>query len=731
MKIACLQAKLLLLTACSATDNKNKFVRTRKLKRENISRAATGSLNSQSSSVGDQRSTLEVSSQEHVKSSLSLTLPANELADPSLKTTRETDDAFAEDFFDNFELVVVTPPSTNEGDNTTDENYVDDATDVRFEWIPKDSPTVITHGPTIPPTWTPTLSPTATTTSATSSEPSAEQPTTLMPSTLDPSLQPTDKPSESLSLHPSTHPSSTPTNNPSTIPSVYPSSSPITDNPSRITSYTPISDSPSGFPTDSRTSTPSRAPSGYPTSTLPTSSTSRTPSGYPTSELQLSNPSGASAAYSSSALPISALSDSPTGYPTSALSTSSDVKQNAAVPNQSDNFGTSPKMPTSAPTANVDSVSYALSPSPFFFDGVPSTLEGSKSPVEDVTSIDLPPMSMSLKMASTMPGDIEASELGTLFSDFLKEYLYLELPNRYKIRGIDLVTNFFMENGTTHEYLMTGTVEVVNSEDIDLIELEKETSLALSALFQRNESSVPEFLEVLHTAKDTVLASTSEVTISLLEPLEEPSAVSAVAQEDEVDKISNRNLYFIIACAGFGAAILLLGYSIYYLRSKRKERKSRSRKRSAYPEPYQARSRRYSPDSDRSPDSYDAVENNIPVVDYIIEACSSLMSGESDKRSYRSNGQLTVHTRDVENDCGWFCSPDKPKPPVRSFSAPQRRPYPYPASGPAHAPVKSHVRRNTQPTDLTLTMKSTASAREEWTCVDGLVTRKVKSAQWN
>ena len=279
---------------------------------------------------------------------------------------------------------------------------------------------------------------------------------------------------------------------------------------------------------------------------------------------------------------------------------------------------------------------------------------------------------------------------------------------------------------------MTGTIEVVDRHDIDLTQLEKDVSSTLSALVSGQESSfVPAFLEILQTADDEMIASTSEVTISLLETMEEPSTVSAVVQEDEAATMSNRMMYFIIAGAGFVVAILLLGFAVYYsTSSKRKAREARKRKRSAYQEPYRGRSRHHSPESDRSHDSYDAAENNHPVVNFLIEACSSLMSGDSENRSYRSNGQLSVRTRDVENDCGWLCAPNKPKPTqARSLSVPQRRPYPYPASD--LVPVKSHVRRNTQPTDLTLTMKSTASPREEWTCVDGLVTKKVRSTLWD
>lgn len=179
MKIASVQAKLLLLTACSASDNPHKFVRTRNTMSENMPREAAESFKSQSSSAGKQPFPLRVSSQQDV---------ANEIADPALIINRENDDAFADKLYDSFQLIVITPPATNElGDQMADDDYSDDAAGVRFEWIPKDSAfnnAVITPSPLFSPTRTPTASPNT-------RAPSTAQPTTLQPSTLTPSLQPT------------------------------------------------------------------------------------------------------------------------------------------------------------------------------------------------------------------------------------------------------------------------------------------------------------------------------------------------------------------------------------------------------------------------------------------------------------------------------------------------------------------------------------------------------------
>ncbi|KAL7485095.1 hypothetical protein ACHAW6_010702 [Cyclotella cf. meneghiniana] len=778
MKIASVQAKLLLLTACSASDNPHKFVRTRNTMSENMPREAAESFKSQSSSAGKQPFPLRVSSQQDV---------ANEIADPALIINRESDDAFADKLYDSFQLIVITPPATNElGDQMADDDYSDDAAGVRFEWIPKDSAfnnAVITPSPFFSPTRTPTASPNT-------RAPSTAQPTTLQPSTLTPSLQPTDEPSQNPSPYPTIHPSSTPTINPSLMPSLNPSFSPVTKSPSTGPSISPITQSPSRVPTKSATSTssgspsgnptsalpmliqsrnpsvypttaapvsaPSRTPSARPTSTSPTSTPSRSFSSFPTSALLASAPSRTPSGNPTSALPTPTLSDASAGYPTSLLPTSSQVEHSSTLLVLSDNFGSplisntvslfyapvksSPlcldslkpilHQPTRTPPAEGGSVTLSPSPSTASYNEVPVTLDNTGSHVENLTSVDLPPMSISLN--TTTPGELDTFQLNSLFANYLMEYLYLELPNRYQIHEIDIDTISMMDNGTKHEYLVTGTLEVVDRNDIDLTQLEKDVSSTLSALVSGQESSsVTPFHEVMQTADDETISSASEVTISLLEPLEEPSSVSAVVQEDEVVTMNDRTMYFIIAGAGFVGAIFLLGFAIYYSRSSnRKARKSRKRKRSAYQEPHRGRSRHHSPDSDRSHDSYDAAENNNPVVNFLIEACSSLMSGDSENKSLRSNGQCTVHTRDVENDCGWFCAPNPPKSTqVRSSSVPQRRPYPYPASDPV--PAKSRVQKNTQPTDLTLTMKSTASPREEWTCVDGFVTKKVRSTLWD
>lgn len=340
---------------------------------------------------------------------------------------------------------------------------------------------------------------------------------------------------------------------------------------------------------------------------------------------------------------------------------------------------------------------------------------------DDVTSIDLPPISMTLSTKYQL-GEVDTTEISLLFSDYLMEYLHMELPARYELRDINLVTSYFLGNGTSHECFITGDMDIVNSDDIDLAELDQVVSLALLTLFTDYD-----FADVLQGAEDEVLQSTTGVKLALLKGIEKQSSVSAVVQQEQPDASNNDNMYFLIACGGFGVAILLLGYSVHYSSKRKRARRSRSRKRSTY----HGRSRRnYSPDSGRSPDSYE-LDNKcgIPAMDFVVEACSSFLTNDSGDRS----GQMSVRTRDMHNNTcsfGSFWEPEAPKRRARSSSMPpQRRPYPYPAT--VQPNRKGHVRRSSQPSDMSLAMKSqnmscAASVREEWTCVDGMVTKKVR-----
>ena len=331
---------------------------------------------------------------------------------------------------------------------------------------------------------------------------------------------------------------------------------------------------------------------------------------------------------------------------------------------------------------------------------------------DGLTSVDLPPISITVNAKYTV-GEIDTDELSSLFSDYLLQYLRMELPARYEVRDMSLATNYFMQNGTMHECFVTGQIDVVDSDRIDFTELNQVISLILLSLFSDND-----FLEVVQGADDEILHSTTEVKLALLKGIERQSSINAL-QEETQEENSNENLYFIIACAGFGAAVLLLGFSVHYSSKRKAARKSRGRARTNY------RSRRnYSP-GNRSYDSYDADNKcGVPVMDFVVEACSSFLTNDSGDRS---NG--SVNTRDLQNNScsfGSFWEAD-PKPKTRSSSMPpQRRPYPYPATETRNG--RGHVRRSSQPSDMSLAMKSTgaASIREEWTCVDGVVTKKVR-----
>lgn len=332
-------------------------------------------------------------------------------------------------------------------------------------------------------------------------------------------------------------------------------------------------------------------------------------------------------------------------------------------------------------------------------------------------SIDLPPISISL--STKYDGkDIDTAELSSLFSDYLLDYLHMELPARYETHDVSLVTNYFMENGTMHECFVTGHLSVVDRADIDRDEFNQVLSLTLLSLFSENS-----FLQVVHSADDKVLRSTTELELALLKGVEKQNSVSALLQENVVSEgTGNDNMYFFIACAGFGVAVLLLGYSIYFSRKRKRARQSRGRKRNGY------RTRRnHSPDSNGSPESYYDEKCGIPVMDFVVEACSSFLS--NDDRSYDND---SVRTRDIQhNNCSfgsfWEPEPSRPKGyKARSSSMPPQRarPYPYPAT--ETVDKRGHVRRSSQPSDMSLAMKSQTSAREEWTCVDGVVTRKAQ-----
>lgn len=326
---------------------------------------------------------------------------------------------------------------------------------------------------------------------------------------------------------------------------------------------------------------------------------------------------------------------------------------------------------------------------------------------------------MSLTLLEDNVGEMVTSELSSLFLDYLMEYLHMELPARYVLRDISLDANYFAGYGTDHEFFVTGQLDLDNH-DIDFTSFDQVLSLALLALFTEHD-----FVEVLRTADDEILQSTTEVKLALLKGIEKQSSISAAVKQDESDSTNNDNMYFLIACGGFGVAILFLGFSVYYSSKRKRARRSRSRKRGDY----RAR-RNYSPDSGRSPNSYGPYDKcGIPVMDFVVEACSSFLTNDSGDRS----GQMSVRTRDVEhNNCsfGSFWEPDKPKSRTRSSSMPpQRRPYPYPATPQPNG--RGHVRRSSQPSDMSLAMKSqnmsaAASVREEWTCVDGVVTKKVR-----
>lgn len=331
-------------------------------------------------------------------------------------------------------------------------------------------------------------------------------------------------------------------------------------------------------------------------------------------------------------------------------------------------------------------------------------------------------MSMTLSTKYQV-GEVDTAELSSLFSDYLMEYLYMELPARYDVIDVSLVTNYFMENGTVHECFVTGQLDLVNSEDIDLTALDQLVSLTLLSLFTEHD-----FVEVLQNAEDQLLKSTTKAKLALLQGIEKQSTASAVIQQEHENTWKDDNMYFFIACGGFGIAILLLGYSIYYSSKRKRARRSR-RQRSNY------RGRRnYSPDSNRSSYSYDVSDKcGIPVMDFVVEACSSFLSNDSGDHSH---GQMSVRTRDVNNNCNfesfWEPESEPARPKTRSSSMPpHRRPYPYPATQPATS-GRGHIRRNSQPSDMSLAMKSqnmsaAASVREEWTCVDGVVRKKVRT----
>ena len=335
---------------------------------------------------------------------------------------------------------------------------------------------------------------------------------------------------------------------------------------------------------------------------------------------------------------------------------------------------------------------------------------------EGLTSVDLPPISITINAKYTV-GEIDTDELSSLFSEYLMQHLQLELPAKYEVRDMSLDTNYFMQNGTEHECFVTGQLDVVESDRVDFTELNQVISLILLSLFSEND-----FLEVVQGADDKILHSTTEVKLALLKGIERQSSINALMQEEVPKERSTEDMYFIIACAGFGAAVLLLGFSVHYSSKRKAARKSRGRGGART----RHRSRRdYSPDN-RSYDSYDANDKcGVPVMDFVVEACSSFLTNDSGDRSRDS-----VDTRALQNNScsfGSFWETDDPKPKARSSSMPpQRRPYPYPATQTRNG--RGHVRRSSQPSDMSLAMKSTgaASIREEWTCVDGVVTKKVR-----
>lgn len=348
-------------------------------------------------------------------------------------------------------------------------------------------------------------------------------------------------------------------------------------------------------------------------------------------------------------------------------------------------------------------------PAPFSYNGVGMSYQ-------DVASVDLPPISMSLN-TKYQNGEVDTAELSSLFSDYLLDYLHMELPARYAVIDVSLVTNYFMENSTVHECFVIGQLDLVNSEDLDFAVLDELISFTLLRLFTEND-----FVEVLQNAEDEILKSTTKAKLALLKGIGKEISVSAVVQQERDDEGKNDNVYFFIACGGFGIAILLLGYSICYSSRRKRARRSRRKQRRAY------RGRRdYSPGSNCSSDSYDDPETcGVSVMDFVVEACSSFLTKDS--------GQESVLTHDVNNNCsfGSFWEPEPTRSRARSSSMPpHRRPYPYPATqSPSNG--RGHVRRNSQPSDMSLAMKSQnmsagAGVREEWTCVDGVVRKKVNT----
>ena len=311
-----------------------------------------------------------------------------------------------------------------------------------------------------------------------------------------------------------------------------------------------------------------------------------------------------------------------------------------------------------------------------------------------MTSVALPTIYLTVQTPSETE-EIDLLELNELLSDYLLEHLHLELPFRYQLRDIDLFTDYLVANETVREYIVTGTVDVVNDvandDGIDFQELDKSIVSTLTSLFEEQHSdSATSFLVSLQYAKDNALGMAIDVELSLTKAVEKQLPVAnALVQDDVVsDKSFTDSLYFFIACGGFGAVILLIGFLIHSTRSKAKEKAIEQKVRSAKSTNRKKFTNRSS-NNNRVDDDHDH-----PALEYLDNACSSLMSVVDDNKSGGS-----VDTQDLLGQCDLIsvCTGSE-------SLTPKHRPYPYTATE-ASTPAKSSV----------------SAQGEEWVCVDGVV----------
>jgi len=181
---------------------------------------------------------------------------------------------------------------------------------------------------------------------------------------------------------------------------------------------------------------------------------------------------------------------------------------------------------------------------------------------------------------------------------------------------------------------VTGTVDVVNDvandDGIDFQELDKSIVSTLTSLFEEQHSdSATSFLVSLQYAKDNALGMAIDVELSLTKAVEKQLPVAnALVQDDVVsDKSFTDSLYFFIACGGFGAVILLIGFLIHSTRSKAKEKAIEQKIRSAKSTNRKKFTNRSS-NNNRVDDDHDH-----PALEYLDNACSSLMSVVDDNKS--------------------------------------------------------------------------------------------------